>query len=60
ILSWIPMRPGAWWWRWSFALTEPILKPMRRIIPTIGMMDITPIIAWFLLGLLQDFITRLI
>ena len=60
ILSWIPMRPGAWWWRWSFALTEPFLKPMRRVIPMIGMMDITPIVAWLLLGLLQDFITRLV
>ena len=60
LLSWIPMRPGAWWWRWSYALTEPILKPLRRIIPTIGMMDITPIVAWFLLGLLQGFITRLV
>jgi YggT family protein len=60
LLSWIPMRPGAWYWRWSYALTEPILKPLRRIIPTIGMMDITPIVAWFLLGLLQGFITRLV
>ena len=60
LLSWIPLRPGAWYWRWSYALTEPMLKPLRRIIPTIGMMDITPIVAWFLLGLLQGFIVRLV
>jgi YggT family protein len=60
LLSWIPMRPGAWWWRWSYAITEPILKPLRRIIPLIGMMDITPIVAWFLLGFLQGFLTRLV
>jgi YggT family protein len=59
LLSWIPVRPGAWWWRWSYALTEPILKPLRGFIPTIGMMDITPIVAWFLLGLLQGFVLRL-
>lgn len=60
ILSWIPMRPGAWYSRWSFALTEPLLKPLRRIIPPIAMMDITPIVAWFVLGLLQGILTRLV
>jgi YggT family protein len=60
LLSWIPMRPGAWYSRWSYALTEPILKPLRRVIPTIAMMDITPIVAWFLLALLQGFILRLV
>lgn len=60
LLSWLPLGTGAWYWRWSFALTEPILKPLRRIIPAIGMMDVTPIIAWFLLGLLQGVVTRAI
>ena len=60
LLSWIPLRPGAWYWRWSYALTEPILKPLRRIIPTIGMMDVTPIVAWLLLGLLQGIVLRLV
>ena len=59
ILSWIAFRPGAWYWQWSFALTEPLLKPLRRFIPTIGMMDITPIVAWFLLGFLQGIFLRL-
>jgi YggT family protein len=60
LLSWLPIRPGAWYSRWSYAITEPILKPLRRIIPMIGMMDITPIVAWFLLGLLQGLVTRLV
>jgi YggT family protein len=60
VLSWIPMRPGAWYWRWSYALTEPLLKPLRKFIPAIAMMDITPIVAWFLLGLLQGLLTRLV
>jgi YggT family protein len=60
LLSWFPMRPGAWYWRWSYALTEPVLKPLRRIIPLMGMVDITPIVAWFLLGLLQGFVVRLV
>ncbi len=59
VLSWVPFRPGAWYWRWSYALTEPMLKPLRRFIPTIGMMDITPLVAWILLGLIQGFLARL-
>jgi len=60
VLSWIPMRPGAWYWRWSYALTEPLLKPLRKFIPPFAMMDITPIVAWLLLGLLQGVLTRLV
>jgi YggT family protein len=60
LLSWIPLRPGAWYWRWSFALTEPFLRPLRRVIPTIGMMDVTPIVAWLLLGLVQGLVLRLV
>jgi YggT family protein len=59
ILSWLPLSPVAWYARWSHALTEPILRPLRRFIPRIGMMDVTPIIAWFLLGFLQGFFLTL-
>ena len=30
-------------------ITEPILAPLRRIIPNIGMIDITPVVAIILL-----------
>ena len=58
--SWFPVRPGAWWWRWAYAITEPMLKPLRKIIPPFGMIDITPIIAWFALVLLQGVLIRAI
>ena len=32
---------------------DPIIVPLRRIVPTLGMIDITPIVAWLLLSLLQ-------
>jgi YggT family protein len=59
LLSWVHVRPAAWYARWSHALTEPILRPLRHVIPMIGMMDITPIVAWFLLGLLRGFLIGL-
>ena len=33
--------------------TEPVLGPFRRVIPPVGMMDISPIIVMFLLDLLK-------
>ena len=59
LLSWMHPSPFAWYVRWSYALTEWFLRPMRGIIPLIGMIDITPILAYFLLGLVQTFLVRL-
>ena len=60
IASWVGGSPYSKWWRWSFVITEPILAPLRRVIPTIGMIDITIIVAYFGLGFLQGFIMRAI
>ena len=58
ISSWVGGSPYSKWWRWSFVLTEPILAPLRRIVPTIGMFDITVIIAYFGLQFLESMILR--
>jgi len=51
--SWLPVSPYSKWIRWSYLLTEWMIAPLRRVVPLVGAFDITPIIAWFLLGLLQ-------
>jgi YggT family protein len=51
--SWFRISSYSRWIRWTFALTEPILRPLRQIIPTIGYFDITPIVAFFLLRILE-------
>lgn len=56
ISSWLPVNPSSPWLRWAFVLSEPILRPLRQIVPTLGAIDITPIIAYFLLGLLARII----
>lgn len=38
------------------AITAPILRPLRRVIPTVGMIDITPMIAIILLVIIQRII----
>jgi YggT family protein len=34
-------------------ITEPILAPLRRVVPRIGMMDLTPLVAILLLNFIQ-------
>jgi YggT family protein len=35
------------------ALTDPVLMPLRRLMPRLGGVDITPIVAWLVLGFVQ-------
>ena len=53
VSSWLPVSPFSPWIRWSYAITDPILNPLRQVIPAMGPIDITPIIAYFLIGLIQ-------
>ena len=39
-----------------YQITEPILGPLRRIVPRLGMFDITPMIAIILLILILSLI----
>ncbi len=41
-----------------YQITDPVLEPLRRIVPMIGPLDITPIVALFLLSMLQQIILR--
>ncbi|MDD5693389.1 MAG: YggT family protein [Patescibacteria group bacterium] len=53
ILSWVPSGfPRVR--KFLFDVTEPLLAPIRKIIPPIGgVMDLSPIIAYLLLYLIQ-------
>lgn len=59
VSSWLPVSPYSKWIRWSYTITEPILAPLRQIIPSMGMIDITPLIAYFLIGFIQGAVLRL-
>lgn len=59
ISSWLPISPYSPWVRWSYQLSEPVLQPLRRIVPVLGGLDITPIIAYILLNILESLLFRL-
>ncbi len=56
--SWLPQLASSKWLRWSFGATEWMLRPLRRVIPSFGMIDITPILAYFLLQLVEGLVGR--
>jgi YggT family protein len=39
-----------------YEITEPILGPLRRIIPTVGFIDFSPMVALLLLNVLRSLI----
>lgn len=39
--------------RFLIRTTEPLLGPLRRIVPPLGSMDISPIVAYFIIKLFQ-------
>ena len=39
-----------------FQLTEPILKPVRQIMPSTGMIDLSPLVALILMNVVAYFL----
>jgi YggT family protein len=60
VTSWLPVSPYAWWVRWSYGATEWMLRPLRSVIPTLGAFDITPIVAYFLVGIVGGLLMRVV
>jgi YggT family protein len=50
LMSWINPSPGNPIVRFLTDITEPILAPLRRVIPMVGMMDLSPLIAMIVLS----------
>ncbi len=61
LLTWLPSIN---WYDQPFKIladiTDPVLEPFRKLIPPIGMMDISPMVLFFTLSLLQGLLGRLI
>ena len=54
--SWFGALSRARWLRWTYTITEPLLAPLRSVIPTLGPFDITPLILFYLIRFVGDFI----
>lgn len=63
LLSWFPYNPTSPFnhvRRFVFAVTEPVLAPFRRIIPPVGMIDLSFLVALIVVQLfVNDVLGRL-
>ena len=57
ILSWVRPNPYNPFVQVIYKLTEPVLAPIRRVVPPIGgTIDISPIILFFIIYVIIGFI----
>jgi len=40
-------------------VTDPVLEPARRLIPPLGMIDISPIVVFIALSIIRDLLVRM-
>ncbi|HTQ06442.1 MAG TPA: YggT family protein [Polyangiaceae bacterium] len=52
-LSWLRLSPDNPVVRVTSAVTEPVLAPLRRVIPPVGGFDITPVILLLAIQLVR-------
>ena len=60
IASWFGAFRYSRWMRPVYILTDWVIEPLRRIIPPLGMIDVTPIVAWFALQIVLSWLMRVL
>ena len=56
IMSWVNVGPSSSFYPIAsiiYQVTEPILAPLRKILPTFGMLDFSPMVALILIRIVQ-------
>jgi YggT family protein len=60
LLSWVNLSPYHPVVIFINEATDPVLKPLRNVIPPVGMLDISPIAALLLLQILETLVMAII
>lgn len=60
IASWFGISPYRRWMRPVVMMTGWIIEPIRRLLPPLGMIDFSPMVAWLVLYLLRGFLLSLL
>jgi YggT family protein len=58
--SWFGAFRYSRWMRPAYALTDWLVEPLRRLLPPMGMFDLSPIAAWFVLWVLEQLLLSVI
>jgi YggT family protein len=59
LMSWVAPRGGGQLMAFVYQVTEPILAPIRRLIPPTAGIDWSPLIAMLLFGAIVRVVTRI-
>jgi YggT family protein len=54
LLSWFSFRGAQPVFRLLVEITEPVLAPIRRVLPTAGMLDFSPLVALLLINIISS------
>ncbi len=58
VFSWIMNDPYNQFYQLLIKATEPVLKPIRQMLPRTGTFDLSPIVALFLISIIQRLLFR--
>lgn len=59
LLSWFPIDQSSPLYQLLYRVTEPIIDPLRKVLPSTGMMDLSPMAAIIVLIVLGQFVLSL-
>ncbi|HVE81022.1 MAG TPA: YggT family protein [Candidatus Dormibacteraeota bacterium] len=59
LMSWIQPQPTSGIGQFIFDVTEPVLAPIRKLLPQTYMIDFSPIVAFLLLQLIASLVNGL-
>lgn len=58
LISWVSPDPFNPVVQFLIKASDPVLEPLRRVIPSIGPLDISPVVAILVLQAFQHFVIR--
>ena len=60
LVSWFQVDPYSPLMQWLYRLTEPVLAPIRRLLPPAGAIDFSPIVAFILIIVVKQIVLSLL
>ncbi len=60
IAGWFGLFRYSRWIKPAYILTDWIVEPIRRVVPPLGALDVSPIVAWLALMLLRNVLLSII
>ncbi len=59
LLSWFPIDQASPLYQMLYRVTEPIIDPLRRVMPSSGMIDLSPLAAIIVLIVMTQLVAGL-